>query len=257
MLLSDKYKINGIITKGTYSTLYEGEHIIKKHKVAIKIESDEICKKLLDNEIKMYLHLNRGKTKLHIPDIKCIGTYDNYSYIVMELLDINLKQYVAKGIQKYKFLMIMEQLFILIEMFHYRGLVHRDIKPENFVFNKAETLCIIDLGLSTFISNREMKKFIGNKRYSSYSCHLDKYIYTVKDDLISIIYMLLDLYTKILPWDYNQNKKDVDFEKFYKEHHKYDDIVEVILYVYSIIGTKHFYVSVMNELRSAIYHYHS
>ena len=59
MLLSDKYKINGIITKGTYSSLYEGEHVIKKHKVAIKIESDEICKKLLDNEIKMYLHLNR------------------------------------------------------------------------------------------------------------------------------------------------------------------------------------------------------
>lgn len=257
MLLSDKYKINGIITKGTYSTLYEGEHIIKKHKVAIKIESDEICKKLLDNEIKMYLHLNRGKTKLHIPDIKCIGTYDNYSYIVMELLDINLKQYVAKGIQKYKFLMIMEQLFILIEMFHYRGLVHRDIKPENFVFNKAETLCIIDLGLSTFISNREMKQFIGNKRYSSYSCHLDKYVYTVKDDLISIIYMLLDLYTHILPWDHNHNKKDVDFEKFYKEHDKYDDIVEVILYVYSIIGTKQFYINTMNELRSAIYHYHS
>ena len=36
MLLSGKYKINGIITKGTYSTLYEGEHFIKKHKVAMQ-----------------------------------------------------------------------------------------------------------------------------------------------------------------------------------------------------------------------------
>ena len=257
MLLSGKYKINGIITKGTYSSLYEGEHIIKKHKVAIKIESDEICKKLLDNEIKMYLHLNRGKTKLHIPDIKCIGTYDNYSYIVMELLDINLKKYVEKGITKYKFLLIIEQLFLLIEMFHRRGLVHRDIKPENFVLNKAETLCIIDLGLSTFISTREIKQFIGNKRYSSYSCHMDKYVYTVYDDLISIIYMLLDLYTKILPWDHNYNKKDVDFEKFYKEHNKYDDIVEIILFIYSNIGDKYFYITTMNELSSAIYNYHS
>jgi len=256
-MLSDKYKINGIITKGTYSTLYEGEHIIKKHKVAIKIESDEICKKLLDNEIKMYLHLNRGKIKLHIPDIKCIGTYDNYSYIVMELLNDNLKQFVAKGVTKYKFLMITEQLFLLIELFHYRGLVHRDIKPENFVFNKQETLCIIDLGLSTFITDREIKQFIGNKRYSSYSCHLDKYVYTIKDDLIAIVYMLLDLYTNILPWDYNHKKGvDFDFENFYKEHNKYDDIVEIILYVYRNIGTKYFYHTIFNELRSAIYNYH-
>ena len=69
--------------------------------------------------------------------------------------------------------------------------------------------------------------------------------------------MLLDLYTHILPWDHNHNKKDVDFEKFYKEHDKYDDIVEVILYIYSIIDTKQFYINTMNELRGAIYHYHS
>ena len=37
MLLSDKYKITRVITKGTYSTLYEGEHIYKKHKVGRQI----------------------------------------------------------------------------------------------------------------------------------------------------------------------------------------------------------------------------
>jgi len=45
MLLSDKYRITRVITKSTYSTLYEGEHIYKKHKVAIKLECDETCKK--------------------------------------------------------------------------------------------------------------------------------------------------------------------------------------------------------------------
>ena len=98
MLLSNKYKLLNVITKGTYSTLYKGIHVDKNIEVAIKIESDEICKKLLDHEINMYLYLKKSNKSnkniceyINLPDIKCIGTYDNYSYIVMELLDINLK----------------------------------------------------------------------------------------------------------------------------------------------------------------------
>ena len=54
--------------------------IHKKHKVAIKLECDEICKKLLENEINMYLYLKRH-SKINIPNIKYIGTYDKYKYI--------------------------------------------------------------------------------------------------------------------------------------------------------------------------------
>ena len=52
MLLSGKYKINGIITKGTYSSLYEGEHIIKKHKVATLDINGKVSQTIqLDNGI--------------------------------------------------------------------------------------------------------------------------------------------------------------------------------------------------------------
>ena len=73
MILSDKYKLLKIITKSTYSTLYEAEHIIKKNKVAIKIESNELSKKLLEHEIQMYLYLKKSKDKINIPEIKYIG----------------------------------------------------------------------------------------------------------------------------------------------------------------------------------------
>jgi serine/threonine protein kinase len=259
MLLSDKYKITRVITKSTYSTLYEGEHIHKKHKVAIKLECDEICKKLLENEINMYLYLKRH-SKINIPNIKYIGTYDKYKYIVMELLDKNLKQYINNKVSNYKFLLLIEQLFLLIQQFHSRKLVHRDIKPENFVFNTKEELCIIDLGLSTFKSEREMKHFIGNKRYASYTCHSDVYIYKETDDIISIIYMLFDLYTNVLPWDdkfINFNiKKNANFEEFYKSKNQYDDIVEVLIYCYNKRYDKDFYTCVFNELRCTIYNYH-
>lgn len=259
MLLSNKYKILNVITQGTYSTLYKGLHVDKNIEVAIKIECEEISKKLLDHEIDMYLYLkktnNNNKNKVEdiiLPDIKCIGTYNNYSYIVMELLDINLKTYIQKGVTKQKFLIIIKEIFKLIKFFHIRGLVHRDIKPENFVFNKKEQLCIIDLGLSTFYSDLVVKKFIGNKRYSSYTCHNDEYIYRTEDDIISIIYMLLDLYTNILPWDNKivnyKNKKNSNFTEFYKLHNKHDVIVELLISIYNNNGCDYFYEKLFHEL---------
>ena len=254
-MISNKYDITRIITKGTFSTLYDGIHIHKKHKVAIKIESDPISKKLLDHEIEMYLYLKKQKS-FRIPNIKCIGTFDNYSYIVMELLDVNLKQHVESGLSNLDFIYVMEQVFYLMGNFHDRGLFHRDIKPENFVLDKNKNICIIDLGLSCNKSKREMTTFIGNKKYASYNCHLPKYIYNLEDDHISIIYMLLDLYTLHLPWTIPnyKNKKECDFVMFYTSLDKYDHIVQLILYFYKLIGTKYFYRDVLNELGRTIDH---
>ena len=191
-----------------------------------------------------------GKYKINIPEIKDIGAYDNYKYIVMELLNKNLKQHLSNKINKNDFLNIIKQLFELIKIFHYRMLLHRDIKPENFVFNKQGNLCIIDLGLSCYNDSRIMTNFIGNKLYSSYTCHLDKYIYTKNDDLISIIYMLLHLYTNELPWSnkpitYN-SKKECNFIDFYKD--KMDNVVELLLFIYSKIGSYYFYEYVFNKI---------
>ena len=254
MLLSNKYKITKIITQSTYSTLYEAEHIIKKSKVAIKIECDEICKKLLENEIQLYLYLKKGKEKINIPEIKDIGAYDNYKYIVMELLDQNLKQRTNENITKHDFILIIKQIFKLIQIFHNRNLLHRDIKPENFVFNKEGNLCIIDLGLSCYNDKRVMNKFIGNKMYSSFTCHLDTYIYTKNDDLIAIVYMLLHLYTDVLPWTNThisyKSKKDCNLNEFYKN--KMDKIVELLLFIYNKIGSYYFYQHVECEINKLL-----
>jgi serine/threonine protein kinase len=141
-------------------------------------------------------------------------------------------------------------IFDVIEPFHQRGLVHRDIKPENFIFDKKWNIYIIDLGLSTFVSKRIMRTFIGNNLYASYKCHLSEYIYTQNDDLRSIVYMLLHLYTGILPWDkididyssYSKShstfynlKKNTNYEDYYKSLNKYDENVERLIYIYNQI----------------------
>jgi len=262
IILSQKYKIIRLINGGTFCKLYEGIHIYKNQKVAIKCESTEIGKKILNNEIDMYMHLK--KYKINIPNIKDIGIYENYKYIVMELLDITLKEYMINDINMEKLII---HMFHLIKSFHHRMLIHRDIKPENFIFDKKWNIYIIDLGLSSFISDRKMTTFIGNKLYASYNCHKKEYIYRETDDLISIIYMLLHLYTGILPWDKtpfifeeyktkpksllydltNMNidfhsechytfyslKKNTNYDVFYKNINKYDIHVKTLIDIYN------------------------
>ena len=244
ILLSHKYKITKLINGGSFCKLYEGIHIYKNQKVAIKCESSDLGKKVLDNEINMYIHLK--KYKINIPNIKDIGIYEKYKYIVMELLDITLKEYVNKTTDMETLVFYM---FDLMKPFHERMLIHRDIKPENFIFDKKWNLYIIDLGLSTFVSNRNLYTFIGNKLYASYNCHKSEYIYEQNDDLISIVYMLLHLYTGILPWDktpFDKNnsechslfydlKKNTNYKEFYKNINKYDYHVKILISVYNDI----------------------
>jgi serine/threonine protein kinase len=213
----------------------------------------------------MYIYLK--KYKINIPNIKDIGIYEKYKYIVMELLQVTLKEYVNKTTDMEKLIYYM---FDLIKPFHERMLVHRDIKPENFIFDNKWNIYIIDLGLSTFVSERRMNTFIGNKLYASYNCHLSEYIYRQKDDLISIVYMLLHLYTGALPWDktpfdhtyqikskprslfnldyilenkfnsdshsnYYNLKKNTNYVEFYKKIEKYDENVSYLLDIYDHI----------------------
>jgi serine/threonine protein kinase len=264
--LSQKYKITRLINGGSFCKLYEAIHIYKKQIVAIKCESSEIGKKVLDNEINMYIYLK--KYKINIPNIKDIGMYENYKSIVMDLLQITLKEYFVKY-NKINMKIVIDKVFDVIQPFHERMLVHRDIKPENFIFDDKWNIYIIDLGLSTFVSERRMNTFIGNKLYASYNCHLSEYIYRQNDDLISIVYMLLHLYTGTLPWDqtpfdktiikpkpkslfkldfilelkfnseshseYYNLKKNTNYIEFYKKIEKYDETVSYLLDIYDHI----------------------
>lgn len=252
-MISNTYDIIKTISAGTFSKLYEGIHIHKKTKVAIKFECDTISKKLLDHEIDMYLYLKKHKL-VKIPTIKSIGTYDNYSYIVMELFDVNLTNHFKQGITKMEFITIVLEIMIIMRDLHAVDVLHRDIKPDNFVLDSSKKIYVIDFGLSCFDSERVLTQFIGNKRYASYNCHLPSYTYTKKDDIISIIYMLLDLYTKRLPWTNEVSyeiKKNTNYYDFYK---KRDYFVSILLTMMDNIENPEFYKMTIDELSRTVYY---
>lgn len=199
-----KYKIGRLITKTDLSVVYECEHILKKTRVIIKqcLGNPE----LLKHELSMYLLLK--DSGVQIPKIKGSGIHEGCMYIVLELLDKTIDKYTPN----------LEYLFTILFRLHKKQIVHRDIKPENFILGHDCKIYLIDLGLSCKITPRIIKSFVGNRRYASYTCFENEYIYDYKDDVISLIYMLFDLKYGFLPWDKTDIKrKDINFRLYYDD----------------------------------------
>jgi serine/threonine protein kinase len=97
----------------------------------------------------------------------------------------------------------------IISRVHDAGIVHRDIKPENFMFNESgegKKLHIIDFGLSRFytkgnshVENTNNRSLVGTIRYISINIH-EGDVYSRRDDIISIMYVIIYLIKGNLPW---------------------------------------------------------
>ena len=237
MLIQNKYQLVNKIGNGKYSIVYEAKHINKTEKCAIKfdIPDNEISKKLLKNEINIYLKLLKYNIS-NIVNIKSFGIYNKQNYIIMSLLDIDIAEYVKKNYEKLTDDIVIDyffKIYNLLNNMHENKLIHRDVKPDNFLIKeKTGEVFIVDMGISTtYNESKEMKNIIGTPLYSSFNTHLEKYIYTPKDDIISLFYVLFHIIGGSLPWEnlYLKHKKihnyvlyymkkDYDFQKYYKNN---------------------------------------
>ena len=156
--------------------------------------------------------------------------YREFNVMVMQRLGNSLEALHSKAPNR-KFslntvLLVADQLLSNIEFIHGNGYLHRDLKPENFLVgvdnsHSAEgsgcetglalgsnVVYMIDYGLakryrdaktSEHIPYREGKPLTGTARYASVATHLGSE-QGRRDDLESLIYMLLYFYKGRLPW---------------------------------------------------------
>jgi serine/threonine protein kinase len=124
--------------------------------------------------------------------------YDNQHY-----------KYYLNSVLKYMITMVE-----IIEKIHEKSVIHRDIKPENFMISNLQTqdneptkkLHIIDFGLSRIymkdgahIPNKPNSPIVGTMRYISTHIH-EGNVYSRRDDIISVLYVIIYLLKGRLPW---------------------------------------------------------
>jgi len=216
-LINHKYQLIEPLGNGSFGTIFKAQHIRTKEFVAIKVEPIQDNTKLLKHETIIYKYLYPCKG---IPLIKWFGKDDDYYYMVISLLGPSLKEFHMHNAFSFS---IGIQIITLLQTIHNKGLVHRDIKPDNFLLGKDDhELYIIDFGFcksylvhDKHIPMKSTHCLIGSLNYASIHAHQHMEL-SRRDDLESAIYILLYLWTGMLPWsnvsDANlifQQKRDI------------------------------------------------
>ncbi len=219
LVVEGKYKITSKLGEGSFGKIFKGVNVNTNEEIAIKIEKSTESS-LLKTEAKIYKLLENTKG---VPSLRSYGCEGNFNYMVMDLLGRSLEEVrVACGgkIGLKSVLAIGIQLLKRIEAIHEEGIIHRDIKPDNFLLKpQSNMIYIIDFGLARryktkkeqHITLTDGRKLTGTARYASANVHMGL-TPSRRDDLESIIYVLLYLLNGKLPW---QAIKCSDKEKRY------------------------------------------
>ena len=199
-ILKAYYKINKVIGKGAFGTVYKAFELCSGRRVAIKqIKFDTQNKNLVLKEIEVLKKVEHPNIVQYFNFLK----EDNYMFIIMEFLEGGtLKQYIqenADNITEDIAREIIKQIFNALNYLHYScDICHRDIKPENIMFsekNNISSLKLLDFGLSS--DSFESKLRLQNCGTLTYMApeQISGAIYSKAVDVWSvgiILYMLLN-----------------------------------------------------------------
>ena len=225
-LIFQKYKPLKKIGQGSFGNIYSVMRLNDKSLFALKTEKINYKDKILESEA-YYLFTLQG---FGIPKFISYGHTKNYNILIEELLGKSLKNIFIENNAKCNNIidicLIGIQILDRLEYIHSKNIIYRDIKPENFLIGIKEPniIYIIDFGLcKKYRSSKTGKhilpkltgKFNGTLRYASPNSLKGKEP-SRRDDLISLGYMLIFLYKKKLPWDF-ETPLNISTDKFIKQ----------------------------------------
>lgn len=207
----DNYQIDDLIGQGGYGEIYTVHKLNEQSLYAMKIENLDCEKQGLVCEIET---LQKLQDSPYFPKINGYGVTNTFRYLVMSLFGLSISNTRRLLPNRRMTLLTVCRIGIFmidcIESLHNHGFIHRDVKPGNFIFsdNYDCPLILIDFGLSkSYIDpkthqpfpERPKSGFRGTSKYASLNAHSYK-DQSQRDDLISWMYSLIELYNGRLIW---------------------------------------------------------
>lgn len=215
-IVGGKYQMIHFLDRGCFSSIYLGQNLLTREKVAIKVQNDH--PEMLMHEASLLNHLRRHGCTDRIPIIYWFGQHQKQSCFVMNYYNVCLQDilFSSPGVltRVEDLNELMTQMLLCIQNIHKAGVIHRDIKPKNFMMYLGDEMTenvpvhLIDYGMATAVmptledeENADSTNLIGNFKYMSWFVEKRKSVASRRDDLISIgyIYVLAAIYLKMLP----------------------------------------------------------
>ena len=227
-IIFQKYKLIKLLSNESNNFVFEGQNIIDKTKVAIKLENKVTGNNTLTNECYLLLDL-KG---YGIPEILSFGHSGKYNVLIEELLGKSLQELYELNdneIPLKDICMISIQIIERLQYIHSKYIIHRNINPNNFLIGKKNSslIYIIDFAYA----KKYRSKYTGNHiKFSLNQKMVGEISYisansmrggeqSRKDDLESFGYMIIYLLKGFLPWKEFENKKN-KIKKIYELKNK-------------------------------------
>lgn len=208
-MLSDRYRIIGLLGEGRYSFVYDAEDILLDRRVAIKTVKRDLLK---DKPQYRAIFLREAKYLASLEHPNIIPLYEFFDsqsgpILVLRHVKGNLFQFLENysGDNLSFIISVAEQVATALDYCVVSGISHRDIKPDNILVNDSGQAYITDFGAaSPFAISRNWKKPVGATAYLSPELLITKEIETdtkrfVKCDQFSFGVLLYQILTGELP----------------------------------------------------------
>lgn len=155
-VISDRYRVLSLIGSGGWGRVYEVEHTLLNHRLAMKVLHTSHT--LDDDKIVRFRREAQALVALDHPNVARVVDFtvseDGHFFLMMELLKgSSLSAELADGkLPPEDGLRIVQQVCEGLAAAHEKGIVHRDVKPDNIWISRDEQgnprVRVIDFGLA-------------------------------------------------------------------------------------------------------------
>lgn len=156
-MLTDRYRIVGLLGKGGMGEVYRADDLTLRQPVALKFLPEALSKD--PKRLERFLHEVRVARHVSHPNV-CrvydIAQLDGQQFISMEYVDGEDLAAVLRRLGRpspQKALQIARQLCAGLGAAHEKGVLHRDLKPHNVMIDGQGKVRITDFGLAGFVED--------------------------------------------------------------------------------------------------------
>src|ERR1051325_4479729 len=197
-ILSERYRIVGLLGRGGMGEVYRADDLKLKQPVALKflpasLNTDGAALARFYKEVSVARQISHR----HVCRVYDVAEYKGEHFISMEFVRGEELSSLLKRIGRLpqdKAIDVSRQLCAGLAAVHERGVLHRDLKPANIMLDEHGDVRITDFGIAALASELNRREMSGTPAYMSPE-QLEGHELTVKSDIYSLGLVLYEVFT--------------------------------------------------------------
>ncbi len=197
-ILSERYRIVGLLGRGGMGEVYRADDLKLKQSVALKflpasLNADGAALARFYKEVSVARQISHR----HVCRVYDVAEYQGEHFISMEYVRGEELSSLLKRIGRLpqdKAIDVARQLCAGLAAVHERGVLHRDLKPANVMLDEHGEVRITDFGIAALASDVDRREMSGTPAYMSPE-QLEGRELTSKSDIYSLGLVLYEVFT--------------------------------------------------------------